>query len=193
MELEEIPDIKKFPYRFEMIGVFFAYNQSDDWKRVRNKVKKRDKGICVDCGKFIGDKGVCHHKHYKNWGKGNREEILSCVYLCKKCHRKKHNNQKTKEITPFWVKREPGLCGFDDIDFQEKREEKQKEKREKREKEIERNKAFSILLDLSLLNNGDHREEKLQKLIKKSSKFINDKQKEEIRNHHPDYKKGIRN
>lgn len=108
--------IKTFPYRFEMILTFQQYLNSNEWKNLREAVKKRDKETCIDCNKFIGNNGTCHHEHYRDWGKGNSEELRSCIYLCKECNEERHHDPKMREIVPFWAKRHHNTGGYDDID-----------------------------------------------------------------------------
>ncbi len=63
-----------------------TYLKSDDWKRKRYVVFKRDNWKCVYCGDGATQ---VHHKRYakKNIGK---EPIKWLVSICKSCHDKKH-------------------------------------------------------------------------------------------------------
>lgn len=63
-----------------------VYLKSDDWKRKRYVVLKRDNWKCVYCGKQATE---VHHKRYakKNIGK---EPIKWLVSICRPCHDKKH-------------------------------------------------------------------------------------------------------
>ncbi len=62
------------------------YLKSDDWKRKRYIVLKRDNWRCVYCGARATQ---VHHKRYaKNIGK---EPIDWLVSVCDNCHNSKHN------------------------------------------------------------------------------------------------------
>lgn len=63
------------------------YLKSDEWKRKRYVVLKRDNWNCVYCG---GLATQVHHKKYarKNIG---REPIKWLVSVCKSCHDSKHH------------------------------------------------------------------------------------------------------
>ena len=62
------------------------YLQSDDWKRKRYVVLKRDNWTCVHCGQRATQ---VHHKRYarRNIGK---EPIEWLVSVCKDCHENEH-------------------------------------------------------------------------------------------------------
>lgn len=62
------------------------YLKSDEWKRKRYVVLKRDNFRCVYCG---GRATQVHHKRYakRNIGK---EPIEWLVSICKPCHDSKH-------------------------------------------------------------------------------------------------------
>ena len=96
-------------YRQAMVDIFRKYNASDTWQRVREAVIKQSKGRCEDCYEQIKKWGTVHHLSYDNWGKGNIREVMSCVYLCKKCHQKRHN--RLKQEIPFWAKIDPECWG----------------------------------------------------------------------------------
>ncbi len=63
------------------------YLQSNEWKRKRYVVLKRDNWRCVYCGARATQ---VHHKRYarKNIGK---EPIKCLVSVCKSCHDSKHH------------------------------------------------------------------------------------------------------
>ena len=63
-----------------------VYLQSDDWRRKRYVVLKRDNWTCVHCG---GRATQVHHKRYarRNIGK---EPIEWLVSVCKSCHEDEH-------------------------------------------------------------------------------------------------------
>ena len=64
-----------------------VYLKSDDWKRKRYLVLKRDNWRCVYCG---APATQVHHKKYakRNIGK---EPIEWLVSVCESCHESKHN------------------------------------------------------------------------------------------------------
>ncbi|WP_350101702.1 HNH endonuclease [Fulvivirga sp.] len=64
-----------------------VYLQSDDWKRKRYVVLKRDNWTCVYCGSKATQ---VHHKKYakRNIGK---EPIKWLVSVCDSCHEKLHS------------------------------------------------------------------------------------------------------
>lgn len=64
-----------------------VYLKSDEWKRKRYVVLKRDNWRCVFCG---GKATQVHHKRYakKHIGK---EPIEWLVSVCKSCHEKQHS------------------------------------------------------------------------------------------------------
>jgi len=63
------------------------YLNSDDWKRKRALVLKRDRHRCVFCGERATQ---VHHKRYarRNIGK---EPIEWLVSICQSCHKRQHN------------------------------------------------------------------------------------------------------
>ena len=95
--------------REAMVDIFRKYMASDIWQRVREAVIRQSNGQCDDCYRQIRT-GTVHHISYENWGKGNIEEVMSCVYLCKKCNRKRHNGPG-KVGVPFWAKRNEQCWG----------------------------------------------------------------------------------
>jgi len=64
-----------------------SYLQSDDWKRKRYVVLKRDNWRCVYCGARATQ---VHHKRYakRNIGK---EPIEWLVSVCEDCHKSQHH------------------------------------------------------------------------------------------------------
>jgi 5-methylcytosine-specific restriction endonuclease McrA len=64
-----------------------VYLKSDDWKRKRYVVLKRDNWKCVYCG---APATQVHHKKYakRNIGK---EPIEWLVSVCESCHESQHN------------------------------------------------------------------------------------------------------
>jgi 5-methylcytosine-specific restriction endonuclease McrA len=96
-------------FRQAMVDVFLKYMASDVWQGVREAVIRESNGQCVDCLRQIRE-GTVHHTSYEDWGKGNIEEVMSCIYLCKKCDRKRHNGPGSVEV-PFWAKRNEQCWG----------------------------------------------------------------------------------
>lgn len=113
---EEKTDTIKTNFRERMSHIYFEYQKSYLWSNVVNAVIERDKKTCQGCGKQP-QIGIAHHTSYKNWGKGNNEEIRDCVYLCKKCHNARHR-KNGDELTPFWASRnyDPDLDRIEEED-----------------------------------------------------------------------------
>jgi len=88
-------------YRDVMRKAFEEYMRSPEWESVRRKVIARDRGKCCGCG-FPGR--IVHHTCYRNWGKGNIEEVMDCLLLCSECHDKEHIHGKV--AVPFFAKQE---------------------------------------------------------------------------------------
>lgn len=63
------------------------YLKSEDWKRKRYLVLKRDNWRCVYCG---APATQVHHKKYAKRNIG-REPIKWLVSVCKTCHESRHN------------------------------------------------------------------------------------------------------
>lgn len=105
-------NMRRPEYREAMHQVFLDYMASHDWKRVRTEVRDHANGKCAKCGQFVGDAGIAHHKHYRHWGKANFEEIASCVYLCRKCHR-----HVAHDHTPFFAQQSFDPCVVDEDDI----------------------------------------------------------------------------
>jgi hypothetical protein len=63
-----------------------TYLKSDDWKRKRAVVLKRDSYRCVHCGARATQ---VHHKRYARRNIG-REPIEWLVSVCKPCHERQH-------------------------------------------------------------------------------------------------------
>jgi 5-methylcytosine-specific restriction endonuclease McrA len=68
-----------------------VYLKSDEWKRKRYVVLKRDGWKCVYCGARATQ---VHHKQYakKNIGKEPTKWLVS---ICKSCHESKHRYKPT--------------------------------------------------------------------------------------------------
>jgi 5-methylcytosine-specific restriction endonuclease McrA len=63
------------------------YLKSDEWKRKRYVVLKRDNWRCVYCGAPATE---VHHLKYAKWNIG-KEPIEWLVSVCKNCHASKHH------------------------------------------------------------------------------------------------------
>lgn len=63
-----------------------VYLKSDEWKRKRYVVLKRDNWKCVYCGKPATQ---VHHKRYAKRNIG-REPIKWLVSVCDDCHKSRH-------------------------------------------------------------------------------------------------------
>ena len=93
-------------YRDAMVAVFISYLKSKQWKEIKNIIYKKYNWECTKCLKPISAKtSICHHLSYENWGKGNYEEILDCILLCRKCHANLHSKNINTIIDPFWASR----------------------------------------------------------------------------------------
>lgn len=62
------------------------YLKSDEWKRKRYVVLRRDNWKCVYCGELATE---VHHKRYAKINIG-REPIEWLISICKHCHNKQH-------------------------------------------------------------------------------------------------------
>jgi hypothetical protein len=69
-----------------------TYLKSDDWKRKRALVLKRDKSRCVYCGSRATQ---VHHKQYPRRHIG-REPIEWLVSVCKPCHEQRHEHARNR-------------------------------------------------------------------------------------------------
>lgn len=65
---------------------------SDDWRVIRDRILKRDKHECVNCGRFYTLE--VHHLTYERFGGDERDEDL--VTLCTVCHRAVHKFGKSR-------------------------------------------------------------------------------------------------
>jgi hypothetical protein len=66
-----------------------VYLKSDDWRRKRGVVLKRDNWTCVCCGKKATQ---VHHERYSKKNIGE-EPIKWLVSICRPCHKKKHRKK----------------------------------------------------------------------------------------------------
>lgn len=66
---------------------YHKYLQSEEWKIIRDKVVKRDNGICLYCKTNPAQE--VHHKHYKTIYK---ESLADLESVCSDCHRAIHKS-----------------------------------------------------------------------------------------------------
>ena len=66
-------------------GRYIQYLNSDEWKKIRSLVLKRDENKCQKCK--IKDAEEVHHKTYDNLYNENLEDLIS---VCQKCHKEIH-------------------------------------------------------------------------------------------------------
>jgi 5-methylcytosine-specific restriction endonuclease McrA len=111
----------RYKYREIMVEAFRDYIASEKWRIVKQEVMRTDNYSCADCQKKLpeGRGGIVHHKHYNDWGKGNSEEIISCIFLCTKCHNGRHAKQNMKSMVPFWAKQYPETIGVSDDELRD--------------------------------------------------------------------------
>jgi 5-methylcytosine-specific restriction endonuclease McrA len=71
-------------------GQYRQYLNSPSWKRVRNRVMKRDGWTCQRCGSRAQE--VHHVKYTKAHGRGDfsKQPMNNMIALCKACHQKAH-------------------------------------------------------------------------------------------------------
>ncbi len=66
---------------------YYEYIKSDEWKKLRKSVLRRDNELCI-CG---GKATEVHHKTYARLG---NEPLSDLVSLCRNCHQNVHDNYK---------------------------------------------------------------------------------------------------
>ena len=98
--------------RENIIQWYAKYQGCDAWIKLVERVKKNADNICYDCNELVVKKGVVHHTSYAFWGMGNYEEESDCVYLCNKCHRKRHRTEDDSYI-PFFARMHPKIMVVD--------------------------------------------------------------------------------
>jgi|WetSurMetagenome_2_1015567.scaffolds.fasta_scaffold1181929_1 5-methylcytosine-specific restriction endonuclease McrA len=81
------------------------YLKSDDWKRKRYLVLKRDNGRCVYCGQPATQ---VHHTKYSKRNIG-REPIKWLVSICNQCHEAKHKKRFQPILKDNELKRNYGF------------------------------------------------------------------------------------
>ncbi|MFA5636906.1 MAG: HNH endonuclease [Anaerovoracaceae bacterium] len=62
-----------------------AYLQSDEWKRIRTRIRRRARGRCERCGVNVRDD--IHHTTYERVGDERLEDLVA---VCRHCHRYLH-------------------------------------------------------------------------------------------------------
>lgn len=74
-------------------GRYRQYLNSPDWKRVRNRVMRRDGWTCQRCGSRAQE--VHHVKYTKAHGRGDfrKQPLKNMVALCRACHQKAHGRK----------------------------------------------------------------------------------------------------
>jgi len=86
---DDIP--KDNPIDKDNIDRFLAekskYFNSDAWKTLRRRIRKRDGNQCVLCGTSKKQLAV-HHKTYERFGNEDEDDLVT---LCKDCHTDVHN------------------------------------------------------------------------------------------------------
>lgn len=65
-------------------------------KRVCEEVYERDKGCCVNCGRYVAEGTKPHHVLFKSRGGG--DTVDNMVMLCNECHFKVHHSHLGKAI-----------------------------------------------------------------------------------------------
>jgi 5-methylcytosine-specific restriction endonuclease McrA len=73
--------------------MYRAYLKSEAWQKKRRKVLIRDKFECKKCGCQDRRKLQVHHKTYDRLFK---ESLSDLETLCKKCHKKVHEESRKK-------------------------------------------------------------------------------------------------
>ena len=77
-----------------------SFYKSKAWKKVREYIFERDKGLCQDClekGKLTPGQEVHHIKFLTPDNINNTEITLNesnLILLCKECHHNRHNNRQ---------------------------------------------------------------------------------------------------
>lgn len=73
------------------------YIKSSQWRRVRERILKRDQWVCRWCGKQAEQ---VHHIHYRTLGYEKGDELVS---LCARCHEQEHAiHPVLSEREAFW-------------------------------------------------------------------------------------------
>lgn len=79
-----------------------GFYRSKEWKKIREYIFERDKGLCQDClnntGELTPGKEV-HHKIFLTPENMNDTNITlgedNLILLCKECHHRRHINRKS--------------------------------------------------------------------------------------------------
>lgn len=80
-------DIKENNFWNSKKGKYIRYLSSDEWKKIRELVLKRDEYKCQKCKIKSADE--VHHLTYQNLYNENLEDLIS---VCSYCHKEIHND-----------------------------------------------------------------------------------------------------
>ena len=89
--MEIIPN-KKTMKNYTLNNKKFDYNEqlkSKEWKKLANKIRKRDNYTCQKCGSH--EHLQVHHKKYIKNRLAWEYDESNLVTLCSECHKKIHN------------------------------------------------------------------------------------------------------
>jgi hypothetical protein len=75
----------------EAIGEYHYYLKSEEWKKKRLEILRRDNFICSGCGDTASQ---VHHMTYENLH--TKQEYNDCMCVCKNCHQVIHNKAESK-------------------------------------------------------------------------------------------------
>lgn len=73
-------------------SVYRDFMRSAEWLEIRRRVIFRDRAQCRQCGSRINLE--VHHRTYARFG--GREEMGDLITVCEACHKRIHNQHKTK-------------------------------------------------------------------------------------------------
>lgn len=77
------------------------YN-SKEWKKIRKRVKRRDKGLCLYCllvNNVISTGDLVHHIVEEKEDKSLRLELDNLIMLCSSCHNEVHREYEKNDIS----------------------------------------------------------------------------------------------
>lgn len=74
-----------------------SFYESDEWRQLRYKVLKRDKGRCLLCGRGVAENVILHVDHIKPRSKYPHLELIedNLQTLCEDCNLGKSNIDET--------------------------------------------------------------------------------------------------
>lgn len=81
-------------------GKYIKYLSSEDWKKVRELVLKRDENKCQKCKTKNADE--VHHLTYENLFNEKLEDLIS---VCHDCHKKIHEEQREQKLNEILKKK----------------------------------------------------------------------------------------